>query len=318
MTIMTELSCFVVSDGRRGIENQALGLAEAVGRLTPLRSLPVHLDKGGDPPDPGPIAPDLWIGCGRAAVKAAPGFRRAHPNAVMVYVQDPRAHHEVFDLIVPPRHDRLTGRNVLPVLGSPNRIHAERLAEAREAFAAELERLPGPRAAFLIGGDSKHHRFSNAACDYLLGRVEQVRQMGLSLMITTSRRTPPRLTAALAARYGEAGDVWLHQSQGPNPYFAFLAGADFIFVTEDSTNMLTEAATTGAPVFRLGVDGSPGKFRRLYAGLEGHGALRPWLGALHRWDYPKLDETGRAARAVLEILRPRTDLETDITAGAPS
>ena len=308
MAAMRELSCFVVSDGRRGIENQALGLAEAVGRMRPVRILPIHLDKGGDPPDPGPIAPDLWIGCGRAAVKAAPGFRRAHPRAVMVYVQDPRAHHDVFDLIVPPRHDRLTGRNVHPILGSPNRIQADRLHEARDSFAAELDRLPAPRAAFLIGGDSKHHRFSRPACDYLLGRVEQVRQMGLALMITTSRRTPPALAAALAERYGDAADVWLHEGEGPNPYFAFLAGADFLFVTEDSTNMLTEAAATGKPVFRLGVDGDPGKFRDLYAGLEGQGALRPWLGRLYSWSYPPLHETTRAARRVVEILAERPEL----------
>jgi len=308
MESMRELSCFVVSDGRRGIENQALGLAEAVGRVRPVRTFPIHLDKGGDPPDPGPIAPDLWIGCGRAAVKAAPGFRRAHPKAVMVYVQDPRTDHEIFDLIVPPRHDRLTGRTVLPILGSPNRIHADRLDEAKDSFSAELARLPGPRAAFLIGGDSKHHRFSTAACDYLLGRTEQVRQMGLSLMITTSRRTPPDLAHALAERYTDADDVWLHRGDGANPYFAFLAGADFIFVTEDSTNMLTEAAATGAPVYKLGVDGSPGKFRDLYAGLEGHGALRPWLGTLQTWDYPPLHETERAASRVLEILASNTEV----------
>jgi hypothetical protein len=308
MAGMRELSCFVVSDGRRGIENQALGLAEAVGRVRPVRILAIHLDRGGDPPGPGPIAPDLWIGCGRAAVKAAPGFRRAHPKAVMVYVQDPRTDHEIFDLIVPPRHDRLTGRNVLAILGSPNRIHAGLLAEARDSFSAELARLPGPRAAFLMGGDSKHHRFSTAACDYLLGRIEQVRQMGVSLMITTSRRTPPGLTRALAERYGEASDVWLHQGDGANPYFAFLAGADFIFVTEDSTNMLTEAAATGTPVFKLGVDGAPGKFRSLYAGLEGHGALRPWLGTLKAWDYPPLAETERAASRVLEILASKSEV----------
>ncbi|MGJ3232252.1 MAG: mitochondrial fission ELM1 family protein [Oceanicaulis sp.] len=305
---MKELSCFVVSDGRRGIENQALGLAEAVGRLRPLRILPIHLDKGGDPPDPGPIAPDLWIGCGRAAVKAAPAFRRAHPKAVMVYVQDPRANHEVFDLIVPPRHDRLSGRNVFPILGSPNRIHPDRLDEAREAFAGDLARLPEPRAAVLIGGDSKHHRFSKPACDYLLGRVEQLRQTGLSLMITTSRRTPAALAEALAERRGGADGVWLHQGEGPNPYFAFLAGADYIFVTEDSTNMLTEAAATGKPVFRLGVDGDPGKFRHLYAELEGHGALRPWLGRLDSWTYPPLHETARAAARLVEILDRKPEL----------
>jgi len=36
MSHQTALSCWVISDGRRGIENQALGLAEALDRLRPL------------------------------------------------------------------------------------------------------------------------------------------------------------------------------------------------------------------------------------------------------------------------------------------
>jgi len=31
----TALTCWVISDGRRGIENQALGLAEAASNITP-------------------------------------------------------------------------------------------------------------------------------------------------------------------------------------------------------------------------------------------------------------------------------------------
>jgi mitochondrial fission protein ELM1 len=30
-------ACWVISDGRRGIENQALGLAEAMAQQTPLK-----------------------------------------------------------------------------------------------------------------------------------------------------------------------------------------------------------------------------------------------------------------------------------------
>jgi len=99
-----------------------------------------------------------------------------------------------------------------------------------------------------------------------------------------------------------ADGVWFHEGDGPNPYFAFLSAADWICVTEDSTNMLCEAAATGAPVYRLGVEGDPGKFRHLYAGLEGVGAVRPYLGRLESWEYEPLHETDRAAQAVLEIL----------------
>lgn len=297
-------TCLVVSDGRRGIENQALGLAEAVARLTPLRLMPIHLPRTGRLPDPGPIQPELWIGCGRAAVRASEVHRKAFPDAVMVYVQHPRRHMEQFDLIIPPRHDQVRGDNVFPILGSPNRITSARLDEGASGFEDQLAALPGPRVAILIGGDSKHHRMSPDVQTYLLERLERLHIQGVSLMITVSRRTPDRLVSRLTDRLGDAQRVWLHTGEGANPYFAFLKHADWIVVTEDSTNMLTEAASTGTPVYRLGLDGHPGKFIHLYEELESMGAVRPWLGELEEWTYEPLDETARAAHEVLALLNP--------------
>lgn len=300
--------CWAVSDGRAGMASQVLGLAQALGRLTSLAITPVTLVRTGPLAVQDGPAPDIWIGCGRAAVRAARSVRAAYPGALMVYIQDPRAHHEVFDLILPPRHDRLQGANVLSITGSPNRVTPELLEAERLAFADRLAQIRGPRAAVLIGGDSRHHRFSQDACAYLIDRIEALRAQRIGLLITLSRRTPDGFAALIRERYGQQADIWLHQGDGPNPYFAFLAGADWIFVTEDSTNMLTEAAATGRPVYRLGVDGNPGKFRRLYAALEGHGAVRPFLGALERWDYVPLHETERAAQRVLEMLDARCDM----------
>jgi mitochondrial fission protein ELM1 len=161
----------------------------------------------------------------------------------------------------------------------------------------------------LIGGDSKHHRFTEATCAGVLDTVERIREQAGSVMITVSRRTPQSLTTALQENYGWTENVWLYAGDGPNPYFALLAAADWICVTEDSTNMLCEAAATGKPVYRIPVDGKPGKFTRLYAQLQGAGAVRPFLGRLERWDYAPLHETERAADAVLEILAPATRCE---------
>jgi len=292
----------VVSDGRRGIENQALGLAERLAGLVPLTIETLHLPRSGAVPAP-PEGIDLWIGCGRAAVRAIHAHRKALPGARFVYLQDPRADHALFDLIIAPRHDRLSAPNAFSIIGSPNRITPQRLKQGEAEFAERLAVLPGPRAAVLIGGDSKHHRFTDAACADLLTAVERIRAQAGSIMITPSRRSPETFRQALAERFGGDRNVWLHDGDGPNPYFAFLAAADWICVTEDSTNMLCEAASAGKPVYRLAVDGNPGKFRHLYAGLEGEGAVRPFLGRLETWTAPGLDETGRAAQRVLEILR---------------
>ncbi len=303
-----ERTALVVSDGRRGIENQALGLAEALARAIPLHVMPVQVARTGPVADPGPIQPDLWIGCGRAALRASAVHRRAFPRAVFVYVQDPRADHDRFDLIIAPRHDRLTGRNVLNILGSPNRITPDRLAEARRQFAEWIDPLPEPRIAVLIGGDSKHHRITREVSAYLIERLGDLHRDGASLMITVSRRTPDPLRRALAARFSPNPRCLFFDGQGPNPYFAFLAGADWVFVTEDSTNMLTEAASAGPPVYRLPLEGRPGKFARLYDALEAEGAVRPYLGRLERWEREPLHETEKAARAVLEIMGARSEL----------
>ncbi len=303
-----ERACFVVTDGRRGMENQALGLAEAIARHIPLRILPVQVPRTGALPDPGLIAPDIWIGCGMAAVRAAGEHRRAFPHALFVYVQDPKTAHHRFDLIIAPEHDRMRVKNGLSTIGSPNRVTRERLDEAERSFAGRIAALPAPRAAVLIGGDSKHHRLTDAAGDALISLLRSLQERGLGLMVTTSRRTPERLSAGLLEAFAGDDGVWLHTGDGPNPYFAFLGGADWIFVTEDSTNMLTEAAATGAPVYRLMLEGRPGKFARLYSALEAHGSVRPWLGRLDNWTYTPLHETERAAQGVLEIMAARGDI----------
>lgn len=292
---------WIVSDGRRGIENQALGLAEAVAaRLaSPCQIERVVIRKGGLVALPAASRPDLWIGCGRAAIKLARKHRTIFPDAFFVYVQDPRHRHDVFDLIIAPEHDRLERRNAVSMIGSPNRIARARLDEDRARFADRIEALPGPRAAVLIGGASKRYKVTPKIADYLEARLAHLLDQDVSLMVTVSRRTPDTIRARLADRFASHDRVWFFDGEGENPYFAFLAAADWIFVTEESTNMLLEAGATGVPVYVLPMAGDPGKFARLHAALESRGITRPYLGRLDTWTYEPLAETGRMADMLL-------------------
>lgn len=303
------LICWVVSDGRRGIENQALGLAEAVALQLAARDIPLqigraiaHKDGSVALPDCGP--PDLWIGCGRAAIKLVRKHRTISPGGFFAYVQDPRTAYRDFDLILAPAHDRLVRPNTVSMIGSPNRVTAAVLAAGRSDFATQIDALPAPRAAILIGGDSKRFRLTPRIADYLVTRIEDLLAQDVSVMITLSRRTPKALSARLASTFGERDRVWLFDGEGENPYFAFLAAADWIFVTEESTNMLVEASATGKPVYILPMEGSAGKFARLHAALEGMGAVRPWLGRLEKWSYTPLAETIRAANLLIARWHP--------------
>lgn len=304
--------CWVVSDGRRGIENQALGLAEAVARRVALRLHTVHAPRPTLVRSPLPVtegaAPDLWIGCGRAAVDTARAHKRRYPQAKFVYVQDPRRAHTMFDLIVAPRHDGLTGPNVLNIVGAPNRITEETLAEGRAPFTARIYALPKPRLAVLIGGDSKRHKLTDAMVAALIAQLSELAE-GASLMISVSRRTPEGAVKRLRAAFEGHGRVWLWTSDedGPNPYFAFLAAADVAVVTKDSTNMLTDAASAGLPILIAPMAGRDGKFATLYQDLEDRRIARPFTGTLEIWPVAPLAETDRAAEAVAALLEPALD-----------
>jgi uncharacterized protein len=67
------------------------------------------------------------------------------------------------------------------------------------------------------------------------------------LLVTPSQRTSPEALRALVAPIGSVPHfVW--DGTGENPYLRLLATADAIVATEDSVNLVTEAAGTGKPV----------------------------------------------------------------------
>lgn len=297
----------VISDGRRGMENQALGLAEACAVLRPLKIQTHHIAYGKalaalppkaqlrlskfDLPDC-----DIAIGCGRQAVAPLLHIKRNRPDVMTVYVQDPRIDSAAFDLVVAPEHDALTGSTVEIMTGSPNRVTRDKIIVETLNFASGLSKLPMPRAALLIGGTSKTHKLDKASHDAHLAAARSLREAGHSLLISVSRRTPDKIILDWRRLESDYDHVWLHDGEGPNPYFAFLGGADMILVTEDSTNMLTEACATGKPVFRLPMAGDAGKFQMLYDALEARcGAVR-YEGQLTGEDYPPLQETARIAK----------------------
>ncbi len=322
---LTPLQIWAVSDGRAGIDNQVLGLAEAIGRQTPVQitakrigwkapldPLPPRLNpaprwgRSSGSSDFAPPWPNLWIAAGRASLPLSIRMRKwSGGDTFVVQLQDPRLPATLFDLVAPPVHDRLTGEGVFPITGSPHRITPEKLAQAHTAFRSQLSTLPTPHLTVLIGGKSKAFNLSPERAERLAEDLAKaLGQHGGSLLMTFSRRTPEAAKAILRRRLGGfPGLIW--DGQGDNPYFAFLAAADIIVVTEDSVNMVAEAAATGKPLYIAAVDGGQWRKRLFHADLAERGAARPFIGALEPFNYEPLRETDRLATEILRRLAAR-------------
>ncbi|WP_395671592.1 mitochondrial fission ELM1 family protein [Phenylobacterium sp.] len=312
------LTIWAVSDGRAGIAAQAEGLAEAVARQRPAEVVPKHIGwrfglgrlptalnprrpalLRGDPVSP--PWPDIWIAAGRATLPLSVRMRRrSGGRTFVVQTQDPRGDLRPFDLVVPPEHDGLAGPNVFPILGAPNRLTAEKLAAEDAAWRDRLAAFPRPHIAAIIGGTSKAFDLPADHARAMARRLRaQVEAAGGALLLSFTRRTPAVARAAMCAELADLpGLIW--DDTGPNPYFAFLATADHILVTEDSTNLATDAAATGKPVHILPMAG-PGsrKFTAFHAALRTRGLSRPFADALPAWSYTPLAETDRAAAELL-------------------
>jgi len=314
------VTVWTVTDGRAGIENQALGLAEAIARRMPaqivMKRVRLRSPWSWAPPGftPAPLQaltlesdpieppwPDIWIGCGRASTPLSMAVRGlARGRCFVLQLQDPRVNPREFDAVAAPMHDQLGGPNVINMVGACHRVTPERIDQALRDYPRPLEDAPSPRCAVLIGGKSKRQDISaKRAREISEDLADLQRATGGALLATLSRRTSD--AARLQFRTWLAPHCELfYENEGLNPYFALLAAADHIFVTADSVNMATEAAATGKPVHILPVDGGSGKLARFHQSLTQRGCARPFQpGVLESWSYPPLLETDRVAAAVL-------------------
>jgi hypothetical protein len=308
---------WVLADDRVGHANQALAVAEALElpfstkklSYNALARLPnallgatlAHLtaDARGALAPPWP---DLVIAAGRCTAPVARFLRQAVPDMRCVQCMWPGAGIADFNLIALPAHDRQRDQaSIVRTVGAPHRVTRARLTAAAEAWAARLDHVPRPRIALLVGGATRRRNFSIDDAELL---ATQVANVGGSVMMTSSRRTPVAVRDRLAAKLRPRHRHDWSEDGTDNPYLGYLALADALVVTGDSTGMCTEACASGLPVYIFApTDMIAAKHRALHTALFDAGLARPLEDAtadLYRPDAAPLDDAATVAIAIRE------------------
>jgi len=310
--------CWAITDLAAGNQRQALALAERLQMpvrhlvwvpRAPWSWLSPRLTLGGRLalPQPqrnafAPPWPDVAIGCGRSAALFTRMLRDlTEHHCHTVQILDPRIDPAHWDTVIAPRHDQLTGNNVLRPLGSLNPIDDSWLEDGRDACPT-LGDLPRPRVGVLIGGPRTGIRIDIDYAQQLVSRLlTRRRSEGGSMMVLSSRRTPPGVIDVIREALRDIpGIVWSGPDDGNNPYPGVMGWADRLVVTPDSVNMLSEACAVGCAVQTLVTAPLPPKLARF------HQSLRE-AGLLHDLDSePLAHQTPlRETAAIAEVLRRR-------------
>lgn len=311
-----------ITDGSAGMISQVQGLGELLAQQTggsftlkrciraePWAALPgwfswnaLHqLTAESDRLEP-PF-PDVVLTSGRRSAALAIALKRASKGATyIVHITDPRISPRYFDLVVAMQHDKVKGRNVLHTQFALHNITCAKLEQARDTWNGSFLPYPAPRVAVLCGGTTNRYTMTENATVSLGQSLRQIR-CG-SLLVTVSRRTGPRNTALLERELEKSGPFYFYNGAGDNPYLGLLACADYIVVTNDSVNMMSEAVFTGKPVYIAPLAGhvetKPAQFAQM---LVKQGIAKWMQPELTSWTYQAADDRQIVATAILNLFK---------------
>jgi mitochondrial fission protein ELM1 len=306
------------------MESQCLGLAEALGiepvlkrvalrapwrQLTPYFRLVQGIGFTSRSDRLEPPWPDLVIATGRHSVAASlyvrAQARKSGKKTLSVQIQNPAIAPSNFDLVITPMHDGLLGANVVATIGALHRITREKLLTGATELRPLVGALPRPYVGVLLGGANAAYEFSPDDAHALgLQAADAARTLGGSLLITPSRRTGVACEAAFREALGEV-PAFYWEGEGANPYFGILGLGDYLVVTCDSVNMVSEALATGKPVYVSDLRGGTPKFARFHKQLNEAGLTRPFAGRLDHYTYAPPDDMGLAVSRIRELLATR-------------
>ncbi len=278
----------ILTDGKAGHENQSKAFARALGRSYDVVSfqfkprffkalsylfdwIGFHTTFVFD--DPGrldgidTIAYAAIIGTGSGTFYAAKTFARRFgiPCGVVLYPRGYRV--STFDCVLAPSFD--APQKAPNVIEIPANLVANDAAFYEKGVAEFKKRTDVvPEIAVIVGGPNK---CSTMTADWMKRQLDEIFKQPGAKAVTTSRRTPPDVEAVVESYPWDYKLIYSKDHFNPIPAFVQLAKR--LYVTAESTGMLSEACTFGeAEVFALdNLKPGPHKFRRFVEGLVAGG-----------------------------------------------
>ncbi len=320
MKRLKDLSCWIVTEGMAGTENQCIGVANALGVTSQIFKSGLKQPWATFSPWLGletrttfdinfiPPWPDILITSGRKAIAAARYIKKQSAGKTFtVHLQDPRVNPNQFDLVAVPYHDPTRGENVIVTDTAPNKITDQALLEAKNDFK-QFAQYTSPVISVLIGGKSKAYEMTQNTVSDLISKLQNIqKEHNATLLITASRRTGEESRALLNQAFPNNKQTFFWDGEGDNPYIAFLGYADYILVTADSVSMVSDALSTGTPTYIIPLEGGARRIDLFHRHIIDQGYARKFEGKIEEYAYNPVCASDQIAQDIHKKLGMRRD-----------
>jgi uncharacterized protein len=306
---MGKLKALLLTEGMHGMISQVEGMAKALNTEYSHKIIRLSFPWNLIPPKFSPISqavlkdkiyitnneiPDLIISCGRKSVIPSIFLKRRNSKIFTIHIQDPKVSFKNFDAVVAPEHDNLKGNNIYSSKGAIHYITNLEISNAREYLVNKIksEKI----VSLILGGPNKYYSFSN---DHLIKIFDEIKSSfvskGYKVIVIPSMRTPRESIDLAIKEMGECG--YVVNKVDKQAYLSAYALADYVVVTCDSTSMISEAATSGKPIFVAHMQAKRNnyRFKRFFNLFKKMGITRDLGEKIETWSYSKHNEAQRIA-----------------------
>ena len=306
---MGKLKALLLTEGMHGMISQVEGMAKALGTEYSHKIVRLSFPWILIPPKFTPISeivlkdrnyiteeetPDLIISCGRKSVIPSILLKRKNPKIFTIHIQDPKVSLKNFDAIVAPEHDDLKGDNIYSSKGAIHYITEIEINKARQYLVDKIksEKI----VSLILGGPNKYYSFNS---DQIINIFNQIKSIfiseGYKVIIIPSMRTPKETIDLAIKEMGSYG--YVENKVDKQAYLSAYALANYVIITCDSTSMISEAATSGKPIFvaQMKAKKNNYRFKRFFKLFKQMGITKDLGEKVETWTYNKHNEAQRIA-----------------------
>ena len=309
---MAKPKALLLTEGKHGMISQVEGMAKALQAEYSHKIVRLSFPWNFVPPKFTPtsqiilkdkiylsenVAPNLIISCGRKSVIPSILLKKKNPKIFTIHIQDPKVNLKNFNIVVAPEHDNLSGSNILNSKGAIHYITDSEINNAKSYLKSKInsEKV----VSLILGGPNKYYNFDT---DQLIKIFNEVRSHfineGFKVIVIPSMRTPKLIIDLAINEFKKDGYVLSYVDK--QAYLSALGLANYIVVTSDSTSMISEAATSGKPIFVAHMKPKKNnyRFKKFYQLFKEMGIIRNLGNHVESWNYNKLNEAERIAKEI--------------------
>ena len=258
---MKKLKALLLTEGMHGMISQVEGMAKALNTEYSHKIVRLNFPWNLIPPKFTIVSqivlkdkiyitnneiPDLVISCGRKSVIPSILLKRKNSKIFTIHIQDPKVSFNNFDAIVAPEHDNLKGNNIYTSKGAIHYITELEISKAKQYLVDKIK--SAKIVSLILGGPNKYYSFNPEQIVNIFNQIKSIFvSEGYKVIVIPSMRTPKEVIDLAIREMGPCGHVV--NKVDKQAYLSAYALANYVIVTCDSTSMISEAATSGKPIF---------------------------------------------------------------------